>query len=63
MNTERNPLCRKGDRNTSCPYYRQCLDDAIKRSWERWDCGECEHKYNYENRPWIFLTVAEAIEY
>jgi len=63
MNAERNPLSRKGNRNVPCPYYRECLDDAIKRSWEGWDCDECKHKCNDQNRPWIFLTVAESIEY
>jgi hypothetical protein len=63
VNTERNPLWRKGNRNTACPYYSECLDDAIKRSWEGWDCCDCKHKLNYENRPWILLTVADSIEY
>jgi hypothetical protein len=63
MKTERNPLWRKGNRNISCPFYSECLDDAIKGSWEGWDCDDCPYKLNYENRPWVFLTVTDSIEY
>jgi hypothetical protein len=63
MNKERNPLWRKGNRNIFCPFYSECLDDAIEGSWEDWDCDDCRYKLNYENRPWVYLTVRESIEY
>jgi hypothetical protein len=63
MNKERNPHWRKGNRNISCPFYSECLDDAIKGSWEDWNCDGCRYKLNYENRPWVYLTVRESIEY
>ena len=63
MNTERNPLYRKGNRNVFCSFYSDCLDDAIKGSWEHWDCDDCRYKSNHENTPWVFLTVTDSIEY
>jgi hypothetical protein len=62
MNTERNPLRGKGSRNIFCPFYSECLDDAIKGLWESWDCDDCRYKLNYENKPWIYLTVRD-VEY
>lgn len=41
---ERSPLNHKGNRNVLCPHYSQCLDEAIARAWEFWECGSCENR-------------------
>jgi hypothetical protein len=63
MNTERNPVRRRGNRNVFCPLYRECLDDAIKGSWQDWDCEDCRHKLNHKNEPDPLLAVRPSIEY
>lgn len=62
-NTERNPVRRQGNRNIFCPFYRECLDDAIKKSWQDWDCGNCPHKLNHQNEPDPLLAVTQWVEY
>ncbi len=61
--TERNPVQRQGNRNIFCLFYRECLDDAIKGSWQDWDCGDCPHKLNHKNEPDPLLAVTRSIEY
>jgi len=39
-----NPVCKRGYRNIFCSSYRQCLDFAVMKSWERWACIDCPHK-------------------
>lgn len=63
MNTERNPVRRRGNRNVFCPLYTECLDDAIKGSWQDWDCDDCPHKLNHKNEPDPLLAVTRSIEY
>lgn len=63
MNTGRNPVRRQGNRNVFCLFYRECLDDAIKRSWQDWDCGDCPQKLNHANEPDPLLAVTRSIEY
>jgi len=62
-NTDRNPVERQGSRNVFCPFYRECLDDAIKGSWQDWDCGDCPHKLNHKNEPDPLLAVTQWVEY
>jgi len=63
LNTERNPVRRQGNRNVFCPLYRECLDDAIKGSWQDWDCDDCPHKLNHKNEPDPLLAVTQSSEY
>lgn len=44
MDQNRNPILSKGNRNLYCPYYRNCLDYAVKLQWEYWACLDCQHK-------------------
>ena len=44
MGHNQNPVYAKGDRNVLCPYYRNCLDSAVKLQWEYWACLDCRHK-------------------
>ena len=45
MDLKANPIPNQGKRNIYCPYYSDCLDYAIKFSWESWDCSQCPHKF------------------
>lgn len=62
MNTGRNPVRRQGNRNIFCLFYRECLDDAIMKSWQDWDCDDCPHKLNHTNEPDPLLAVTRSIE-
>ncbi len=44
MNVDRKPINKKGERNALCPHYSNCLDDAVAKCWEFWDCCDCEFK-------------------
>jgi hypothetical protein len=39
-----NPMQRQGKRNVYCPYYSLCLDHAVQKGWQYWDCDECLKK-------------------
>ena len=45
MNPRPKPIHRLGDRNIFCPYYRNCLDYAVKCSWTSWDCSQCPYRF------------------
>jgi len=63
MQTRRNPVHQSGERNAFCPFYSHCLDKAVERGWEDWDCSFCSHRFNQEARPEIRLTVNDNIAY
>jgi hypothetical protein len=63
MNTKCNPIHKKGDRNVFCPYYGNCLDYAIEKSWEYWDCCDCGYQFNEEGSPELQLTASGTIAY
>lgn len=39
-----NPVEKHGKRNVYCPHYSLCLDHAIQKGWQYWDCGACPKK-------------------
>ena len=41
---DRRPIMCDGDRNHYCPYYSDCLDIAINKKWESWNCCGCNLK-------------------
>lgn len=43
MRKNLNPRNGGGERNIYCPYYSDCLDLVIKRTWENWGCKGCRH--------------------
>lgn len=55
------PTHKKGERNLFCDRYCQCLDFAIKKSWDYWACLDCKFKndqqhmdeYPYTNRDTV----------
>jgi hypothetical protein len=44
MDQKANPMPKQGERNIYCPYYNDCLDYAVRASWQTWDCSQCLHK-------------------
>jgi tRNA(Ile2) C34 agmatinyltransferase TiaS len=63
MKTQRNPVHQSGVRNAFCPHYKECLDSAIQKGWEDWDCSSCHYKTNQDDKPEMRLTVNETIAY
>jgi len=41
MKLQPRPVEKKGTRNVYCPFYRKCLDVAVKEKWSSWDCLTC----------------------
>ena len=35
-------------RNVLCPYYNTCLDKAVAKNLQKWDCLTCEHRNKKE---------------
>lgn len=60
MNQECRPTNKAGERNVLCPYYNDCLDHAIARSWKGWDCSSCEHKMNQQTITDFPLTSGDS---
>jgi hypothetical protein len=44
MVPEANPVPTKGERNIYCPFYNNCLDYAVRYSWETWNCSQCPYR-------------------
>lgn len=63
MKAKRNPINRDGERNALCPYYRKCLNFAVKRSWAYWDCDECIHKGSIDPEFTIEGTLSNPVAY
>jgi hypothetical protein len=55
------PYESQGERNVFCPYYSECLDMVIKKSWMYWSCSECEH-FNHVEEPEIPLNSGVLYE-
>ena len=63
MVQERRPMNKKGERNPFCPFYRNCLDDAVEKFWAYWDCSECKHRSSSESHLEIQISSNESIAY
>ena len=44
MELKPNPICKRGERNTYCPFYSGCLDHAVNQFWYYWSCSKCPYK-------------------
>ena len=40
MEPRANPIPKRGERNICCPFYNDCLDQAVEGSWQSWDCSQ-----------------------
>jgi hypothetical protein len=63
MDQNCNPIHKKGNRNVLCLYYGDCLDYAIEKAWEYWDCRDCQHRLSEGARPEIRYTESDSIAY
>jgi hypothetical protein len=52
-----NPVHRRGERNYFCPFYCDCLNYAIDKSWDYWVCFDCQHKTSKEINEDIPFTT------
>jgi hypothetical protein len=57
------PINRDGYRNALCPYYRDCLDQAVRKAWEYWDCAECIHRNSTDPEFEIEGTLSHNVTY
>jgi hypothetical protein len=60
MAANTNPLNQEGPRNLFCPYYRKCLDQAVRLRWPSWSCTECRHQLESEIVSDGILTCSDA---
>lgn len=58
-----NPRRRKGKRNVFCSYYNECLDQAVKRGWDFWDCSDCDYQTDRGAEPEFQQSANHDIAY
>ena len=49
------PVEQEGIRHTDCPFYDQCLEQAVRNWWDCWSCGSC--------RNYTFCVVEKRMEF
>jgi hypothetical protein len=54
MNQQANPIPKRGERNIYCPFYGECLDHAVKYSWQSWNCAHCAHNKKRSLPQWEY---------
>jgi hypothetical protein len=55
-----NPSHKNGVRNVFCPYYRECLDYAITKTWDYWACLECRFVGSRQFTEELIITNRES---
>jgi hypothetical protein len=60
---ERNPIYRKGVRNVFCLFYKECLDEAVKKAWAFWDCSQCTHRSSRDQNTEIADRMNDSMPY
>lgn len=63
MKAKRKPIHRCGYRNALCPRYRECLDLAVRKSWEFWDCAECPLRSETDPEFDIEAAMSQNVTY
>lgn len=63
MRTFRKPIHRDGFRNALCPNYSKCLDLAVRRCWNFWDCGECKHRTERDPEFDMEMTLTRNVTF
>jgi hypothetical protein len=61
MREECSPNPRRGDRNVFCSDYNYCLDYAITRSWNSWNCCKCKIRFGQDVEKESPSTSSEVI--
>jgi len=64
MREDRNPSGHRGHRNLFCSDYTICLDMAISKCWNSWNCRRCKYRFNQsaEARR-TTISPEEIVEY
>jgi hypothetical protein len=60
---KRNPVNCRGYRNVLCPDYSDCLNDAIAKGWEFWECSHCEKRFVQEMDIDIQFAASEPLPF
>lgn len=63
MRKKRRPHYKQGDRNVFCPHYGDCLDEAVKKAWDYWNCSECPLRFHEAPSADILTSVNDTIPY
>ena len=56
-------ISNEGGRNIFCGYYNDCLDYAIKKSWDSWNCAKCKMKNKVSPQEARIPMYSEDIAY
>jgi len=61
---KRNPTVKnEGGRNLFCGHYGDCLDHAIKKTWDSWNCSKCQFKHEVSPQEARMPVYSEDIAY
>ena len=66
MRIERNPTRNRGYRAVFCRDYNHCLDHAISKSWNSWNCSRCDLRFDKSlemEMPSVFSQGVSNQEY
>ena len=63
MNRKPKPVHKQGERNLFCPYYDDCLDQAVRKNWADWDCRGCAHRSVQDSPGDSRFTSSLYVEY
>jgi hypothetical protein len=59
-----NPNPHKGDRNVFCNEYNFCLDTAISKFWNSWNCCKCPSRFTQASgRQYLSISTDDIAEY
>ena len=58
-----NPICKRGERNIYCPFYSDCLDQAISKFWNYWSCSKCSYREIRSLDEVVHIVDIEVLEY
>jgi hypothetical protein len=53
----------EGGRNLFCSQYSHCLDYAIDKAWDSWNCSKCDFKNKQGDRVAMASIYSEEIPY
>ena len=53
----------KGGRILFCAHYNDCLDHAVKKAWNSWNCSKCDMKNKYSSPEFQIPAFSEEIAY
>lgn len=63
MQAKCKPGPREGKRNLFCMHYDQCLDQAIHKGWETWNCGSCDQQSKQDPQYVSIFETSHSVAY